>query len=264
MIEETRNSPVETGWFWLSSRYYSPELCRFISPDDIEYLDPESVNGLNLYCYCLNNPINNADPSGHFAISAALFIGTIIIGAVIGGGIAAYSSIKKGDEWYEVAFKTISGAALGGMLGAAMGTGAALAAGGTIAGLSVRVSVVIGMGATVGGSALLGATNSFLNQIIDNDWNIHKVNGGRIASDAAVAGIKGLLSFVTGAWTGGSGLWNIPSGAAPGIGNFAAKLILNNVIGGVWKLTVDATYAHILGEECGWINGLESIIEWIF
>ena len=61
---------VETGWFWLSSRYYSPELCRFISPDDIEYLDPESVNGLNLYCYCLNNPISYCDPSGHFTILA--------------------------------------------------------------------------------------------------------------------------------------------------------------------------------------------------
>ncbi len=57
---------VETGMFWLSSRYYSPELCRFISPDDVEYLDPESVNGLNLYCYCLNNPISYVDPSGHW------------------------------------------------------------------------------------------------------------------------------------------------------------------------------------------------------
>ena len=60
---------VETGWFWLSSRYYSPELCRFISPDDVEYLDPESVNGLNLYCYCNNDPINKCDPTGHIAIT---------------------------------------------------------------------------------------------------------------------------------------------------------------------------------------------------
>ena len=57
---------VETGLFWLSSRYYSPELCRFISPDDVGYLDPSSINGLNLYCYCMNNPIMYADPSGHW------------------------------------------------------------------------------------------------------------------------------------------------------------------------------------------------------
>ncbi len=48
---------LETNLLLVSSRYYSPELCRWISPDDIEYLDPESVNGLNLYCYCFNNPV---------------------------------------------------------------------------------------------------------------------------------------------------------------------------------------------------------------
>ena len=63
-MELQQDTPVETGWFWLSSRYYSPKLCRFISPDDVEYLDAESVNGLNLYCYCLNDPINYYDPSG--------------------------------------------------------------------------------------------------------------------------------------------------------------------------------------------------------
>ena len=57
---------VETGLFWLSSRYYSPELCRFISPDSVDYLDPSSINGLNLYAYCMNDPINYADPSGHW------------------------------------------------------------------------------------------------------------------------------------------------------------------------------------------------------
>ena len=72
------------------------------------------------------------------------------------------------------------------------------------------------------------------------------------------------MSFGTGALSGGAGLWNIPSGAAPGVVNFAAKLFLNNVIGSGWKLSVDAIYEYILGEECGWINGLESILELIF
>ena len=50
----------------MGQRYYSPELCRFIQPDSIEYLDPSSINGLNLYCYCMNNPIMYYDPSGHW------------------------------------------------------------------------------------------------------------------------------------------------------------------------------------------------------
>ena len=56
----------DTNLYYLNSRYYSPEWRRFISPDDTAYLDPESVNGLNLYCYCNNDPINFVDPSGHF------------------------------------------------------------------------------------------------------------------------------------------------------------------------------------------------------
>ena len=56
---------VETGLYYCKSRYYSPELCCWISPDSIEYLDTESINGLNLYCYCRNDPVNLYDPSGH-------------------------------------------------------------------------------------------------------------------------------------------------------------------------------------------------------
>ena len=56
---------ADTNLYYLNARYYSPELRRFISPDDTAYLDPETPNGLNLYCYCNNDPVNNIDPSGH-------------------------------------------------------------------------------------------------------------------------------------------------------------------------------------------------------
>ena len=56
----------ETNLYYLNARYYSPEWRRFIFPDDTSYLDPESVNGLNLYCYCNNDPVNFVDPSGHW------------------------------------------------------------------------------------------------------------------------------------------------------------------------------------------------------
>ena len=119
MNEDTRESPVETRLFWLSSRYYSPELCRFISPDDVSYLDPESVNGLNLYCYCLNNPIMYADPSGHFPF----FILTAIIGAVIGAGITAAVDYIP-DKEFDLHWGWYVGA---GVLGAAIGAGIGMA-----------------------------------------------------------------------------------------------------------------------------------------
>ena len=48
----------DTGLYYCNARYYSPKWRRFISPDDTAYLNPENVNGLNLYCYCNNDPIS--------------------------------------------------------------------------------------------------------------------------------------------------------------------------------------------------------------
>lgn len=47
----------ETNLYYLQSRYYDPEIGRFISRDSTGYLDPMSNQGLNLYAYCGNNPV---------------------------------------------------------------------------------------------------------------------------------------------------------------------------------------------------------------
>ena len=46
----------ETNLYYLNSRYYDPETGRFINADDVSMLEvtQNSINGLNLYCYCLN------------------------------------------------------------------------------------------------------------------------------------------------------------------------------------------------------------------
>ena len=115
----------ETSLYYCNSRYYDPEVKRFISIDDISYLDIETIGGINLYAYCMNNPIMYADPSGHFAISLTML--GLIIGAVVGataGGIVAYNIAKDhGAEGWELFGWTMAGIVGGGVIGGALGAG---------------------------------------------------------------------------------------------------------------------------------------------
>ena len=55
----------ETGYYYLHSRYYNPEWGRFISADDLNYINNSKSVNLNAYCYCANNPIRFKDPTGN-------------------------------------------------------------------------------------------------------------------------------------------------------------------------------------------------------
>ena len=71
---------TETNLYYLQTRYYDPEVGRFISQDDVSYLAPDSINGLNLYAYCSNNPVMATDPtgtdwSGFFTLLERIFTG---------------------------------------------------------------------------------------------------------------------------------------------------------------------------------------------
>ncbi|PWB34052.1 hypothetical protein DCO48_07040 [Pseudomonas sp. SDI] len=52
-----------TGCYLLGQyRFFNPLLMRFISPDSWA---PLGAGGLNAYAYCVGDPINKVDPSGH-------------------------------------------------------------------------------------------------------------------------------------------------------------------------------------------------------
>ena len=55
---------TETGFYYLNSRYYDPEIKRFINADS--QLSMGSVAGTNLFAYCGNNPINMTDSMGNW------------------------------------------------------------------------------------------------------------------------------------------------------------------------------------------------------
>ncbi|MCI8596725.1 MAG: RHS repeat-associated core domain-containing protein [Clostridia bacterium] len=118
---------VETGLYFLKTRYYDPETGRFITIDDLQYLDPETINGLNLYAYCGNNPVMNVDPTGQFIITflVACFIVGAAVGAAIGGVIAYNAAKNSGATGWELFGWTMAGifggAAIGGAIGAFVG-----------------------------------------------------------------------------------------------------------------------------------------------
>ena len=58
---------TDSGLYYLQSRYYDPELGRFINVDNVAYLGIGSnLAGFNLFAYCGNNPTTGYDPEGHF------------------------------------------------------------------------------------------------------------------------------------------------------------------------------------------------------
>ena len=63
---------TETGFYYLQSRYYDPEIGRFINADEPEMakFSTKELLAKDLFAYCNNNPIHYSDPDGHLALTA--------------------------------------------------------------------------------------------------------------------------------------------------------------------------------------------------
>ena len=55
---------AETGFYYLQSRYYDPEIGRFINADSYASTDATGLLSTNMFAYCENNPVMRVDPTG--------------------------------------------------------------------------------------------------------------------------------------------------------------------------------------------------------
>jgi len=63
---------VETNYYYLQTRYYSPEWRRFINADCL-FIAGNPITGSNMYGYCNGNPVMLVDPDGMSSQSVSEF-----------------------------------------------------------------------------------------------------------------------------------------------------------------------------------------------
>ena len=96
---------TETGFYYLQSRYYDPNLGRFINADAYSSTG-QGILGNNMYAYCNNNPVILSDPQGY----AAGWTNTV---AICDGGSSRFI-YNQNHETYERMFLGLASVAHGG------------------------------------------------------------------------------------------------------------------------------------------------------
>ncbi len=163
----------ETGYYYLRSRYYNPEMGRFLNADGLVSTG-QGLDGHNMFAYCGNNPVLRIDDNGEFY--------HIIIGAAIGGISSFVSTLITGgslsDALISAAFGSASGAltaafpAFGALIGAGFGAAESVV-------LDVKnkedneytvTDIVINATISAGFGAMSGACESyFMSKSVDAD-----------------------------------------------------------------------------------------------
>ena len=157
---------TETGLYYLKSRYYDPEVCRFINADAYASTG-QGILGLNMFTYCICSPVTLYDPSGRLTIAAG-------IDASAAFGLAVGMSLQYVFDLH---------GNYGVLVTAALGGGTPAASVSYIASITNADTIwdLEGIGISVGGSSYVGA-----------DFTV-----GTARDKSAVFGVQGSLSLVS-------------------------------------------------------------------
>ena len=120
----------ETGFYYVSSRYYDPEIGRWISPEpNVDYGEFDEGAGLlgyNVYAYCANNPVMFKDETGESITLACVLIFAgigLIVGAVGGNHYAKHKKTLTPDDGWDYWKYVVGFGVAGGAVGALVGWG---------------------------------------------------------------------------------------------------------------------------------------------
>ena len=102
---------ADTELYYLQSRYYDANVCRFINADSYSSTGTGLI-GYNMFSYCNNDPVKNADSTGNILISTLILIGSAAVG-VICAGYTAYKEYKAGYQTADIIFDSIGNGLVG-------------------------------------------------------------------------------------------------------------------------------------------------------
>ena len=115
---------TETSLYYLQTRYYDPEVGRFINADAFASTDISGVLSTNMFAYCENNPIMRTDPTGEMFWS-------VLASAV--GGAAASAAVYMATTGKMDSKGVLTAMAKGALIGALSGVEGKLKAAASIA-----------------------------------------------------------------------------------------------------------------------------------
>ena len=171
---------TETKLYFLKTRYYDPEIGRFMTIDGIEYLDPETINGLNLYAYCGNNPVSNVDPNGNDFWSWLLGGLSLVAGAIlcfVPGGQAIGAALIVGGASI-TASNIMAASGVDSKIASLISSGLDI-----VAGIALCfVPGMQGLGASLIGSGTLGIAGGYISEALGGSFELGATIGNIIGS----------------------------------------------------------------------------------